>query len=271
MARGSKAAIDDDRDIAYPTRDGRPMGETDLHRNKMQDLIATLEDHFARDPNVYVSGNLLVFYERGDKRKHVSPDVFVVRGVSKSPMRDHYLIWREGKAPEFVIEVTSKTTRREDQTKKPILYRDLIKVSEYFLFDPTEDYLIPPFQGFQLVEGEYVPIEPVEGRLPSVVLGLHLERSGVDLRLYDPRTRSWLRTPRERAESEHERAESEHERAEVERERAESAHERAESAHERAETESRRADREMAERMQVEVELSRLRDENESLRRRLSQ
>ena len=120
------------------------------------DLIDTLQDHFARDPNVYVSGNLLVFYERGNKRKHVSPDVLVVRGVPKQPRRDHFLIWREGKSPELVIEVTSKTTRKEDQTKKPIIYRDIMKVAEYFLFDPTEDYLKPPFQGFRLVEGDYV-------------------------------------------------------------------------------------------------------------------
>ncbi len=227
MATVPRTVSDQDQDIAYPTRDGRPMGETDLHRNKMADLIATLEDHFAGDPDIYVSGNLLVLYERGDRRKHVSPDVFVVRGVPKKPLRDHYLIWREGKAPEFVIEVTSKSTRGEDQRKKPILYRDVLKVAEYFLFDPTEDYLRPPFQGFRLVEGEYVPIEPVLGRLPSTVLGLHLERSGVDLRLFDPTTRKWLPTPRERAEHE------------------------------------------KAERIRIEAEVVRLREENESLRRRL--
>ena len=95
MATVPRTATDDDRGIAYPTRDGRPMGETDLHRKKMQDLIDTLDDHFAGDPNIYVSGNLLVFYERGDKRKHISPDVFVVRGVPKQLWRP-YLIWREG-------------------------------------------------------------------------------------------------------------------------------------------------------------------------------
>jgi len=262
MATVPRTVTDQDQDIAYPTRDGRPLGETDLHRNKMLDLIETLEDHFTGDPDIYVSGNLLVFYERGERRKHVSPDVFVVRGVPKKPLRDHYLIWREGKAPEFVIEVTSKSTRGEDQRKKPILYRDVLKVAEYFLFDPTEDYLKPPFQGFRLVEGEYVAIEPVLGRLPSTVLGLHLERSGVDLRLFDPTTMRWLPTPRERAESERERAESERERAESERERAESERERAESERERAE-------REKAERTRIEAEVIRLREENESLRRRL--
>ena len=209
MATAPRTVKDQDREIKYPTRDGRPMGETELHRKKMVDLIDTLEDHFALDPNVYVSGNLLVFYERGNRRKHVSPDVFVVRGVPKLPIRDNYLIWREGKAPEVVIEITSKSTRREDERKKSTLYRDVMKVPEYFLFDPTEDYLKPPFQGFRLERGEYVPITPVAGRLPSEVLGLHLERSGVDLRLYDPAQGRWLPTPRERAESERQRAEHE--------------------------------------------------------------
>jgi hypothetical protein len=125
-----------------------------------------------------------------------------------------------------------------------------MKVAEYFLFDPTEDYLKPAFQGFRLVEGEYVPIAPEQGRLPSSVLGLHLERSGVDLKLFNPATGSWLLTPRERAESERERAESERERAESERERA---------------------DREAAGRSQVVAELQRLRAENQSLKRRLGE
>ena len=67
--------------------------------------------------------------------------------------------------------MTSKTTRKEDERKKPILYRDIMKVAEYFLFDPTEDYLKPPFQGFRLVDGEYVPIEPVMGRCPAPCSG----------------------------------------------------------------------------------------------------
>ena len=73
MATVPRAQIDDDRDIAYPTRDGRPMGETDLHRDQMVDLIETLKDHYAPDPNVYVSGNLLVFYERGTSESTFRP------------------------------------------------------------------------------------------------------------------------------------------------------------------------------------------------------
>ena len=101
MATAPRTVKDQDREIKYPTRDGRPMGETELHRKKMVDLIDMLEDHFALDPNVYVSGNLLVFYERGNRRKHVSPDVFVVRGVPKLPIRDNYLICARGRLPRW--------------------------------------------------------------------------------------------------------------------------------------------------------------------------
>ncbi len=187
-----------EREVEYPTSDGRPMAETPLHMQEMINLIETLEDRFADDPEVYVWGNMMLYYVEGDRRKHISPDAFVVRGVPKLPLREHYLTWKEGKAPDLVVEITSKTTRREDQTKKRILYRDVLKVPEYFQFDPTEDYLKPPLQGHRLVAGEYLPIEAIDGRLPSAVLGLHLERTGSHLRLYDPASRRWLLTRLER-------------------------------------------------------------------------
>src|SRR5205085_7440935 len=83
----------------YPTSDGRPIAETDFHRDAIVELIATLRDWFAEDEMTYVSGNILLFYEKGNKRRHVSPDVLVVHGAPKGD-RDNYLIWEEGKAPD---------------------------------------------------------------------------------------------------------------------------------------------------------------------------
>jgi Uma2 family endonuclease len=183
----------------YPTWSKYPMPETDWHRDLMFALIEVLKAYFAGAPLVYVSGNLLIFYEPGNKRKHVSPDVFVVRGVAKHD-RPNYLVWEEGKGPELVIELTSKTTRKQDLEKKFQLYRDVLKVQEYFLFDPLGDYLKPRLQGFRLRAREYHPIRPVADRLPSKVVGLHLEPNGRDLRLYDPATGKWLPTPQERVE-----------------------------------------------------------------------
>jgi Uma2 family endonuclease len=188
------------REIEYPTGDGKPMAETDVHRQDMVDLIDTLGHHFAHDPKVYVSGNLLLYYEEGNPRKHVAPDVLVAIDVPKVPPRDYYLVWKEGKAPDVIFEITSKSTKREDKKTKKELYRDVLEVAEYIQFDPTEDYLKPPLQGFRLVDGDYIPIQFVNGRLPSQVLGLHLERDGKELRLFDPVTGVRLLTARERAE-----------------------------------------------------------------------
>jgi hypothetical protein len=81
--------ISGDREVDYPTSDGR-ASDSEVHRDLMWDLIQTLEDHFAADPMVHVTGNLLLYYEEGNKRKRVSPDVFVIRGVAKRD-RDYYL------------------------------------------------------------------------------------------------------------------------------------------------------------------------------------
>lgn len=185
-----------DRKIEYPTSDGKPMAETEIHRDLMMDLIRTLQRHFAGDPMVCVSGNLLMYYEEGDKWRHVSPDVFVVFGIEKRT-RLNYLVWDEGKGPDVVIELTSRSTSSEDQKGKKQLYQDVLKVPEYFLFDPTEENLHPSLQGFRLVEDQYEPIESIEDRLPSALLGLHLERVGNQLRLHNPATGQRLPTPAE--------------------------------------------------------------------------
>ncbi len=182
-------------DVDYPTSDGKPMGETDLHRNVMVAAIDTLKMHFAGQL-VYVSGNILLYYRPGNKRRHVSPDVMFVRGLEQRD-RENYLLWEEGRAPNVVLEVTSESTRDEDLEDKLEIYRDEIEVVEYFLFDPRSEYLNPALQGHRLRRGRYVPIAPAAGRLPSKELGLHLEADGSRLRFYDPASGRWLPTPQE--------------------------------------------------------------------------
>jgi Uma2 family endonuclease len=196
------------------------MAETEIHLKDMIDTIQVLDDYYASQPSVYVCGNLLLYYEEGNRRKHVSPDVLVALGVPKEPLRDYFLVWKEGKAPDFIVEITSKSTKQEDMKKKFGIYRDILRVSEYFLFDPTEDYLHPPLQGFRLAGREYVPIAPIAGRLPSHIVGLHLERDGQKLRLFDPATGQRLLTRLEAREQAERRAADEHRRAADERRRA---------------------------------------------------
>jgi Uma2 family endonuclease len=187
----------------YRSGDGKPMAETPTHRQNLNDLIAMLMAWFGGDPLAYVSGNMFVYYVRGDKRRHISPDVFVVRGIDKNRRRDVYLVWEEGKGPQVVIELTSRSTRREDLVTKFERYRDVLKLQEYYLFDPFGEYLTPQLRGFRLIRSAYVPIQPIEGRLPSKVLNLHLEAAGSMLRLYDPAAGEWLLTPAEEVERAH--------------------------------------------------------------------
>jgi Uma2 family endonuclease len=174
---------DDDEDF-YPSSDGRPMAESDLHMEEMFYLIQALRDRYQDMPDVYVAGDLLLYYVRGDRKACLAPDVFVVKGVPKR-RRLSYLLWKEGQAPCFVIEVTSKSTRNEDIEKKRDRYEQM-GVEEYFLHDPLGEYLNPPLQGYRLKDGRYRRIshEP-DGSLVSWTTGLRLRREGEHLRLVD--------------------------------------------------------------------------------------
>ena len=134
--------------VEYPCSDGQPMAETPVHRRCMTYLIDALERHLrtgVRCP-AYVSGNMFLYYEEGNPRAVVAPDVFVALGVPDRD-RDTYLLWEESKGPDFVVEVSSRSTRREDQGRKREVYARL-GVSEYFLYDPRAEYLNPPLRGF---------------------------------------------------------------------------------------------------------------------------
>jgi Uma2 family endonuclease len=163
------------------------MAETEYHLNLMFRVIQLLRDHYADDPMAYVVGNMLLFYEKGNRRKHIAPDCFVVFGVRKK-IRTNYLVWEEGKGPDIVFEFTSESTRREDMRTKFEIYRDVLKVKEYILFDPLKQYLSPQLQGYRLTRGKYVPIPVDRGRLSSSVLKLDIEADGETLHFWEPKT-----------------------------------------------------------------------------------
>ena len=186
--------------VVYPESDGKPMAETEYHRDIMIDFIQMLK-HYFRDVNdVHVSGNLLIYYEESNPRKSVSPDVFVAFGVSKKRRRT-YKIWEEGHAPDFVLEVASPSTYRHDLTHKKDLYASVLGVREYYIYDPYHE-VDPYFLGYRLVAGTYQEIEFVEERLPSLVLGLELGENDGVFGLYDPSRSVWLQPLEEQVKQE---------------------------------------------------------------------
>jgi len=201
-------------DVTYPDSDGLPMAESDTARDYLIYGVEALDSYFRENVNVYVSGNLFIYYEQGNPRAVVAPDVFVVFGVEKKK-RLSYKIWEEeGKVPDLVLEITSKSTASEDRGTKRGLYAYL-GVKEYFQYDPTADYLKPSLQGFRLIEGNYLPIpEQLNGDRLSVyseTLGLELwlEANG-EMRFYDPQTGTKLLSPREMEQAKHQAEQRNH-------------------------------------------------------------
>ena len=212
-----------DDGVVYPTSDGQPMAETEVHGECMVYLAFALRWWFKRHgrDDVYVGSNNFLYYERGNPRAVVSPDVYVVVGAPAG-LRDTYMLWNEPKGPDFVLEVTSASTRRTDERRKREVYAAL-GVTEYFLYDPRAEYLAPPLQGWRLHEGAYRAVPAVTmlsnrgAALASEVLGLELrdEREARRLRLHDRAAGEDLLTHEEaeRAREEAERIREEAERA----------------------------------------------------------
>jgi Uma2 family endonuclease len=187
--------------IEYPEEDGKPMAEGDLQRKYLVYATDVLEIYLQNRPDVYVSGNLFVYYEQGNPESVVAPDVFVVFGVDNKERRS-YKTWEEqDKTPDFVLEITSKSTRSKDQGAKKGIYA-FLGVREYFQYDPTGDYLTPQLQALRLLEGNYFPIAIntlPDGTfsLTSEILGLELRLDGRKLRFYESVTGRKLLTHEE--------------------------------------------------------------------------
>ena len=157
------------------------MAENDAQLAAMHYAIGALWVHYRNRADVYVSGDLLMYYEEGNPQVSVAPDVFVVFGVEDRKRR-HYLVWEEGKAPDFVLEVASKSTWREDLGPKRDLYARL-GVKEYWMYDPTGEYFTPVLQGLRLAGGAYVRQLAVKSpngalTLTSETLGTGVARTG---------------------------------------------------------------------------------------------
>lgn len=218
--------------VIYPDSDGQPIAESDATRYYLFYCVETLRLYFRGRQNIYVSGNLFIYYEEGNNNVSISPDVFVIFGVSNRDRRS-YKTWEEGgKLPSFILEITSRTTKRRDEVEKPALYASL-GVAEYFQYDPTGDYLKPQLKAGRLVDGTYqsLPLQWAEdgtSYIHSTVLGLDLQLQSSEpsmlavvplpqeLRFYDPQTGLKLLS-REELEQAKERVEQERDAAAQER------------------------------------------------------
>lgn len=192
----------DDLTIEYPSSDGEPMAETEAQYTPLTETVSTLRVRYHERDDVYVGGDMLIYYRMNRNDVRVAPDVFVVFGVTSRHPRDSWLVWREGRAPDFIMEIASSSTWRRDATEKRRIYADM-GVTEYVRFDPTGDYFTPALVMERLDGTEYREQPLTTGaddilRAYSAVLGLEIcVASDLTLRLYDPMAEEWLRTHQE--------------------------------------------------------------------------
>lgn len=214
--------------IVYPETDGMPLPDGEYQSPLFREIVGTLETRYKDRPEVHVNGNTMLYYEEGNPRRVVSPDCYVAFGVDVPAILSNntYLLWEVGKPPDFVLEIGSSSTSRNDLIGKRELYARL-GIGEYWRFDGTgKDFYREPLVGEYLDGGEYRRFELHQA--PGGMVWSHSPALNLDLcwdngrlRYYDPETGEWLlnqeeeQAARQAAESRADTAESRADAAEA--------------------------------------------------------
>ncbi|WP_026794868.1 MULTISPECIES: Uma2 family endonuclease [Planktothrix] len=147
--------------------------ESTLHYLQLALLVSCLDWLWKDRTDYFIGANLTIYFSRQQLRNRDfrGPDFFLVKNTSKHP-RKSWVVWEEnGKYPDLVIKLISKSTAEIDKTTKKNVYQNQFRTQEYFWFSPDDLELT----GFKLVGNEYQGIIPnQQGLLASEVLGLFL-------------------------------------------------------------------------------------------------
>lgn len=220
----------------YPYSDGHFEMEGDFHSGPLRAVLDALRAIFDGRDDMYFAADMGLFFEKGNRRAVVVPDLVVVFGTAKRS-RNSLKLWEEPKAPDFVMEVISEDSLRNDMEYKPPLYAAL-GVTEYWTFDSLGRIPTPIIARRLNDAGTYdaIPQAP-DGTYHSDALGFDLraDPSGLSVRdaatgesVFDPGTLTRLRRA---AQARAEQAESRAGNAEA---RADNAETRADNAEARA-------------------------------------
>ena len=174
-------------DVFYPCSDGKPMAENMWQANAIMNATGDLREAL---PTALVAADILMYPEEGNNRNFIAPDVLVGLGLG-THNRSSYFVWKEGKPPDWVLEVASPSTQADDLGVKRCRYAAM-GVPEYWMFDPKGGVYppgTPRLQGLKLADGKYIPL-PWQlaggGRtIRSEVLGLDVRVDGELLRFRD--------------------------------------------------------------------------------------
>src|SRR5204862_2257572 len=114
------------------------------------------------------TGNVCIYWERGNTRDYIAPDIFVVKEPLTEPVKRVYQMWKQPPVA-FVLEMGSRSTFRKDEGPKLERYQNQVEAAEYLYTDPPRSDL----RLWRLGASGYQKVEPEpNGRLRSQELGL---------------------------------------------------------------------------------------------------
>ena len=173
----AEAAAREPDAVEYPERQW--VAQSTWHGDAVRLATTALKVRFRDRENVLVAMELVIYYQLGNDRVWLRPDVQVVFDVQREVKRSTYKLWEEGKAPDFVLEVASPATAKHDAEHKAQEYLQ-IGVREYWRLDPEGGLMGAPLEGYRARGGEYQAVELVAG--PGGLAYLRSEVLGLDLR-----------------------------------------------------------------------------------------
>ena len=183
-----------------------PPREPDMQRfESLVNFVASLLTYLAGRDDVLISGGGYLRRIGSNANEILAPDCVVAFGVDPRLIvaRNGYVISEVGKPPDFVLEVASRSTGRNDYTVKREGYAGY-GVREYWRFDRTGGrFHDAALAGDVLVDGAYEPVDIIHE--PGGLIWGHCEVLGLDLcwndgslRLRDPLTGEFLPMPKEK-------------------------------------------------------------------------
>ncbi|MYC29979.1 MAG: hypothetical protein F4X65_07820 [Chloroflexi bacterium] len=226
-------------DIPEPP-ERNPEDMTSFRHLAKTGILASLTAHFGNRDGLLVEGERFMAalpHRPASERRF--PDLLIAFNANPElyDSNNGYLVSGQGKPPDFVLEIASPSTRRNDNGEKRSFYANL-GVLEYWRFDEEDTTNSVKLLGERLVNGEYIALEITqleEGLLESYspVLGLSLRWERGELRWYDHEAGQYIFTLAEelerrrvaevRAEQEREQRRAAEGRAEQERQQREAA------------------------------------------------
>ena len=160
-----------------------------------------LTHHFGNPDTILIGGEHYISGEPTHDMEGLRyPDLLIAFDVDPAAYcrSNAYIISEQGKPPDFVLEIASHATGRQDTREKRDDYAAL-GIPEYWRFDETGRYHRARLAGDRLVDGMYVPI-PIEGLEEGVLQGysaalnLNLRWEHGQLGWHDPETGRHIRT-----------------------------------------------------------------------------